>query len=413
MAGGCARSPLYRSVENDLRLWEQINEHTMQRAIDSEAQLTLAWHRGSAFVVDSAASHRRLRDYPHFFRIEYAAYLLDMIALEESGMIPTSAAAELIIRCDDKTLDPAMSANETPAVGRYNRRVSGKRSPSPEIRIPSWAFRIRNFDSAFLGPQLEKNSRRYPWETKIPKLFGRYSPYPSVESRLIERGSNVSIRRTREYFVAQANKWLPPSMVDLKTSTPVKKRFGGNSTAVDVEYTKVEMLDWPRHKYLLCLAGITWSGTCEMLLTLSSVPFFEESGYATYYSSNLVPFEHYIPFWREYPDDVAEGFAWVQADDARAKRVAENARLFAARHLTLRARQCYWREVIASLTRKELYFRRAVASGRRKLIPVREYLHVRAQSMMQQANSALDGAGSCLMRCNRAPPGRCTRPCMY
>ena len=270
--------------------------------------------------------------------IHFAAYLLDMLSLEEAGLVPRDAAAELILRVDDVTSDPATSANGTPAVGRYTRKLSGPLSPSPEIRIPSWAFRVRNFDAPFLGQQLALTAHETPWESKVPVLFGRYALYPARLPRRTQRNSSVATRATREYFVRHASDWLPRDQLDLKLSMAKDETLGKR---VDSRYTKVDMLHWARRKYLLCLAGITWSGTCEMLLTLGSVPFFELSGYATFYSTSLVPFVHYVPVWDEYPDDVADGLAWARADDERARNVAAAARRFAAQHLSPAARLCY------------------------------------------------------------------------
>jgi len=411
----CAHSPLFKHIEDDLRLWKEvnINEQTMRRHIDA-SRITFAWLRGKAYVVHSPTAHRRLEAYDSFFRLEFTAYLIDMMSLEDAGLIPASAAAELIITVEDPVLNPAVSPESQPAVGRYNKKISGPRSPSPDIRIPSWAFRMRNFDSAFLGSQLQRHALRYPWESKRPVLFGRYTPYPHTEPRLVDRNGSRT-KHTREYFVTHVTDWVPSASVDLKISTPVKKchPFCANSS-VDHAYTKVEMTEWGQYKYLLALAGVTWSGTCEMLLTLSSVPFLDTGGYATYFSSALVPFKHYVPVWVKYPDDVAHALAWAQADDARARDVARRAREFAAEHLTLRARQCYWREVILQLGLKQPYFREAVANGQRTLIPVREYFNSHFRNAMANANGATQGApGRCMMRCMNAAPGVCTKPCMY
>ena len=415
----CAPSPLFEQIAIDLHQWypDGVDEQTMDRAIEADASVTLAWQHGRAYVVESAASERRLEREPPFFRLEFAAYLLDMVALEEAGMVPSDGAAELIVQVSDKTLNPTMSARDTPAIGRYNRKLNGNRSPSPEIRIPSWAFRMRNFDSAFLGTQMDRLVRQHPWEQKAPVLFGRYTAYPAADPRLVRRNSSEMTRNTREYFVQHAAEWLPHGAFDLNLSS-ANRRPGSSTkkTEVNSAYMKVEMVAWPRSKYLLCLAGITWSGTCEMLMTMGSVPFVEQSGYATYFSSDLVPYEHFVPVWQDYPSDVTDAFAWAQSDDARARRVAERARAFAARHLSLTARQCYWRELISRLTREQPYFALAVVSGRRRLIPAREYLYGRVVKMMQQANSMIEtqgGVGRCLMRCRDAQPGECTSPCMY
>ena len=336
----CGPSVLQAQVERDLSLWNAtpIGEETMRHAIETAASLTIAWHKGRSYVVRSASSHQRLRQETPVSMIHFAAYLLDMLAVEEAGLVPKEAAAELILKVDDVTMDPATSASRTPAVGRYTRKLSGPLSPSPEIRVPSWAFRVRNFDAHFLGQQLARTAQENPWESKTPVLFGRYAPYPTRLPRRTERNSSATTRATRDYFVRHAPDWVPRSALDLRLSMAKDETLGKR---VDSRYTKVDMLHWSRRKYLLCLAGITWSGTCEMLLTLSSVPFIEQSGYQTYYSSSLQPFVHFIPVWAEYPDDVADALAWARADDARARKVAEDARRFAAQHLSLAARECY------------------------------------------------------------------------
>ena len=69
--------------------------------------------------------------------------------------------------------------------------------------------------------------------------------------------------------------------------------------------------------------------------------------------------------------------------------------------------------MIDGLTRVEPYFEDAVRRGRRELIPVREYLHGPFAGMLQRANSVLNGAGACILRCSRAPQAAgCKRPCL-
>ena len=89
-----------------------------------------------------------------------------------------------------------------------------------------------------------------------------------------------------------------------------------------------------------------------------------------------------------------------------------DARHFAAQNLRLHSRQCYWRALIRGLTLRQPYFLEAMTKKRRRLIPVRDFLEKRMHTMLQRANSLVDGAGSCLMRCKRAAAGECTRPCM-
>ena len=70
-------------------------------------------------------------------------------------------------------------------------------------------------------------------------------------------------------------------------------------------------------------------GRFEQLLPLGSVVLKEESGYRGFYHHLLKPYEHFIPFWKERPEDILEGLAWARQDDARAREVARKGREFA------------------------------------------------------------------------------------
>ena len=81
------------------------------------------------------------------------------------------------------------------------------------------------------------------------------------------------------------------------------------------------------HRYLVHLDGQGLSSRFEQLMPLNSLIFKEESGYSTFYYPLLQPYTHYVPFWKEGPEEILGALEWAQAHDDEARRMAQNAQV--------------------------------------------------------------------------------------
>ena len=334
---GCAaHTELQHQIHRDLKRWRDtpISEATMRRAIDDPAYtLTVAVHDGRVHVVRKSGDPKTtrsalLRDYAHFQR-EFYVYLRELLELEAAGAIPRHLSAELVLAVNDEVLAHDYCAGAAcPAIGRYTtKRDRAAGTGSPEVIVPGWDYAYWNFDVRFHS-LIDEYARRFPWQQRCDKLFGRYSPYATYVARREMGSANLTTRHTRRHFVDVVGKLLGPS-ADLAVS----KGDGG----------KVAMESWAHYRYVASLNGKAVSNSIQQLLTLGSTLFIEDNGYTTWFSAALRPRVHYVPIWEAegHPDDAVAALEWARADEARRRHRAAGA-AFAKTHLGPEGRRCYW-----------------------------------------------------------------------
>jgi hypothetical protein len=56
-----------------------------------------------------------------------------------------------------------------------------------------------------------------------------------------------------------------------------------------------------------------------------------------------------VPVWGRDGPDIAEKVRWAREHDEQVQRIGDAARHFAAEHLSLESRQCYWRALLREL----------------------------------------------------------------
>jgi len=399
---GCAaHAELQHQIHRDLKRWRDtpISEATMRRAIDDPAfTLTVAVHDGRVHVVRKSGDPKTtrsalLRDYAHFQR-EFYVYLRELLELEAAGAIPLHASAELVLAVNDEVLAHDYCAGAAcPAIGRYTtKRDRAAGTGSPEVIVPGWDYAYWNFDVRFHS-LIDEYARRFPWQQRCDKLFGRYSPYATYVARREMGSANVTTRHTRRHFVDVVGKLLGPS-ADLAVS----KGDGG----------KVAMESWAHYRYVASLNGKAVSNSIQQLLTLGSTLFIEDNGYTTWFSAALRPRVHYVPIWEAegHPDDAVAALEWARADEGRAAGIAAAGAAFAKTHLGPEGRRCYWHALWKGLSKAQPYFDEAVKAGRRELVPAAEFL---ADVVDRRLEGRADGAFGChTLRCL---VGTCTDTC--
>lgn len=208
---------------------------------------------------------------------------------------------------------------------------------------------------------IDEFAQQFPWSSKIDKLHGRYTGYRTLVPRQIPNDPGNFTSDTRRYFISRAQQVVPSSLFDM---------------AIKRDSTNSDMARWAAYRYVVSLNGRAVSNSIQQLLTLGSLVFVESNGYETWFSGALRPYEHYVPIWEEggKPEDVAAALSWAQENQSRAHQIAKSGTQFARVHLGPQGRRCYWQALWRQLGTRQPYFENAVTSGRRMLVPVREFL---------------------------------------
>ena len=102
----------------------------------------------------------------------------------------------------------------------------------------------------------------------------------------------------------------------------------------------VPFFDFFNYKYQLCIDGTVAAYRLPYLLAGGSVVFKQESKYYEHYYKDLHPWKHFIPV-KEDLSDLVEKIEWAKNNDAKARKIAENARQFAINNLLPDHVLCY------------------------------------------------------------------------
>lgn len=134
-----------------------------------------------------------------------------------------------------------------------------------------------------------------------------------------------------------------------------------------------ELERWSMIKYILHLDGVTCSTRLTHYLGLGFTTFVEQSGYNQHFASWMRPMEHFVPVWKDGPEDLMEQLQWARDHDEEARMIGVRAREFAMRHLTQEARGEYWRALLKEYGRLMTY----KPEKRPNAVPLREFIPFR------------------------------------
>lgn len=110
----------------------------------------------------------------------------------------------------------------------------------------------------------------------------------------------------------------------------------------------VSLPDHCRYRYLIDIEGIGFSGRLKLLFFSGRPVFLQERPWREFYFDRIEPFVHYIPVARDL-SDLSARLDWAEAHPEECRRIAANARDFAAEHLTREAAIGYLRNAIGDL----------------------------------------------------------------
>jgi hypothetical protein len=208
--------------------------------------------------------------------------------------------------------------------------VSAKQKDMERVVLfVDWYYDAKREDGGWNGiiKEINANQAKFPWEQKIEKAFWRGTPtegyYTWSDWTRYPRGkliynSQQSPQSIDAAFVAYGD-WQVDNIQKFMDHLGVMPFVTHN-----------EQL---QYKYQLDIDGATccYPGTQWKLLSGCMV-MKQDSQNVMWFSSQLVPWKHYVPLDNEL-GDVEEKVLWAQTHDDEAHKIAEQGREFALTHL--------------------------------------------------------------------------------
>ena len=374
----CANFSLFlRSIHEDLMPWastgitasmmEEARKYTIQGS--SDHGLAFLLRESKLYIINGRREDVALNKakYPVHGSIKFMlTYVraLAHLAATHGAQLPD---VEFVVAQGDKgqshfdlskpdTSFPSWAARRSVPLMRYC-----KSDDSPEITVPYHHFYEKKVTADLI------NDEGIPWSQRKAELFGNHHGY----SRIADSPSTVRMA---------ADGGPLPEWARQSTRMYLKNvsAWAGNDTNVtgiplQILTHSLQMRDWGTYKYILHIDGITCSSKLEQELPLGSLIFKEQSGYRSFFHRLLVPYEHYVPYWRHRPQELLDALAWAAAHEAEAASIAAAGRLFAKRYLHKRALTCYWCLLLTEYAKLQR-FRPGAAFNTSQLVLAEEYL---------------------------------------
>lgn len=199
-----------------------------------------------------------------------------------------------------------------------------------EIAIPGWGFELRKIDALLAHSDVLATVP--PWEERIPKAFGHYYQYSVVPQGAKRTRDNQLTTDLRPYINTNVSTAFP-EYLDMSNAP-------GRGLPVD---------RMNKYRYLAIVDGISSTNRLLEALPLGSLVIKQKSVFTQHFEHVMIPYQHFVPFWENYAEDIADVVEWARTHDAEARRIAENGRQFALKYLRKLARQCYWRQLFLEL----------------------------------------------------------------
>ncbi|QZA58134.1 glycosyl transferase family 90 [Candidatus Rhabdochlamydia porcellionis] len=217
--------------------------------------------------------------------------------------------------------------------------ISKKKKNNKVILYPST---IMALDPASLCSTILHANSIHPWESKISKAFWRGiaagGPYHGSWD-LFPRPSLI------------VTSYYHPEDVDAA--------FVGNflfTTAVDIrDYILnfkpprefVSISDQIAYKYLIAVDGQTWPTSLEWQLLSNSVVLKSDSDWLDWFYELLTPYEHYVPYEKDY-NDILTKINWLRENDGLARKISEQATEVALNFFTKEAAFVYFYKLFSA-----------------------------------------------------------------
>ncbi len=202
------------------------------------------------------------------------------------------------------------------------------------------AFLLENKKWPGVFEKIQKASKNYSWDEKIPKVFWRGTTTGGdVDHGFVYKLDNYD-RLPRLSLVMMSKSF--PNLIDAKFTRLVQ--FSEEESSKDLHMVLSTLFpegpkwvveeDHLAYKYLISIDGNTcaWLRVPWILLS-NSVLLKQESQKIEMFYAGLKPYVHYVPVSEDI-SDVFEKLRWLHHHDAEAKIISENATSFIQTSLT-------------------------------------------------------------------------------
>ncbi|KXZ45427.1 hypothetical protein GPECTOR_55g333 [Gonium pectorale] len=206
----------------------------------------------------------------------------------------------------------------------------------------SGAFRCPSDSWDALEAQLEAIAG-VPWEERKEVAFGRWNGFCThyIPWMKTADGKVMKCPRTHLNSLSEAH----PDLLDAYDLS--------KGSRVPLGHQNV-------YKYIVSPDGWSISSKFDKYLLLGSTILKAASTRYGFYYDAIKPYVHFLPFMVNTSDDIVDVVRWAKSHDAEARRVAEEGRRFALRHLSRPARLCYVFRLLTELS-KQLRYRPSCA----------------------------------------------------
>ena len=164
--------------------------------------------------------------------------------------------------------------------------------------------------------KLDQKASKIRWEARLKKLFWR--------------GSNKGKKSEYIYF-----DWQHAEMPRQRAVRLLQNRKDS-----DVNFGFVPWLKFARHRYILSLAGNTYSSLFKHALRSGSCILRQDERMYEWFEPFVQKWKHYIPVSWEL-NDLVEKLEWVKAHDRESRNIAVKARELGTYLFTPRVLSCY------------------------------------------------------------------------
>ncbi len=315
----CAQySPLLEGIYADLAPWagRGINRSLVDASIQGNvrtpghASLAFAIARGKLYIVDRTLSEARA-DGPFTFMLTYV-YALRHLVQRYGAILPD---VEFVVTQDDFRREPVW---EDPIpLFQYCKSADGT-----AILVPYIHFYTNHYTRA----RLEASDKAGPWRDKNTTALAGYT---CGYSRFRTTGCAATARRDENGVETEH----PRRVLDRMLAGNPRFNVGCAYKGID---------EWARSRMVVHVDGYACSSKLEAVLSMNVVTLKEDSGYFSFFHRLLVPYRHYVPFWRHRPQEIYAAMAWVDSHADQAEAIAASAREFARTWLNAQALECHW-----------------------------------------------------------------------
>uniref|UniRef100_A0A6C0CZL9 Protein kinase domain-containing protein n=1 Tax=viral metagenome TaxID=1070528 RepID=A0A6C0CZL9_9ZZZZ len=216
-----------------------------------------------------------------------------------------------------------------------NERYADIKIPTPE----DWA-RVQNYEDKWFAPSCRQyvyNFDKVSWDQKIPTAVFRGGT----------TGKGVTIENNIRLKLAYLSTITEPDENGVKyidagiTNWNIRPRkIEGEMYLQTIEIDKLPFGLVPKltpeeqsaYKYIINVEGHVCAFRLSLELSMGCVILLVQSEWKMWYSHMLKPNKHYIPIQKDL-SDLVEKIKWCRENDAKCKKIAENAKEFHAKYL--------------------------------------------------------------------------------